>query len=53
MLDQALVLPLLVDWEDVPLAVQPWVRNFKWKRFAGSTFHEIWFDDTAPERRIP
>ena len=53
MLDHALVLPLLVDWEDVPLVVQPWVHNFKWKRFTSSVFHDIWFDDTAPERRIP
>ena len=51
--DQALAVPLLVDWIDLEMLVQPWVHDFNLKRFGGSVFHDVWFDDTAPERALP
>ena len=52
-LDQALALPIYVDWRDTRILVQPWVHDFNLKRFSGSVFHDVWFDDTAPERPLP
>ena len=52
-LDEALALPLLVDRADLQFLVQPWVHGFNLKRFGGSVFHDVWFDDTAPERPLP
>ncbi len=52
-LDQALALPLLVDWFNPEILVQPWVHNFNPPRFPGSAFHGVWFDDTAPDRALP
>ena len=51
--DEALALPLLVDWINLEVLVQPWVHDFNLKRFGGSVFHDVWFDDTAPERVSP
>ena len=52
-LDNALALPMLVDWTDFEMLVQPWVNGFNLKRFGGSVFHDVWFDDSAPERALP
>ena len=52
-LDQALALPIYVDWLDPQILVQPWVHNFNLNQFGGSVFHGIWFDETAPERTLP
>ena len=52
-LSEALAIPLFVDWRDTQVVLQPWVHGYKPKRFAGSTFHGVWFDDTAPERSLP
>lgn len=49
-LNEALAIPLFVDWRDTMAVVQPWVHGYNPKRFASSTFHEVWFDETAPER---
>lgn len=50
---EALALPLLVDWIDFQVLLQPWVHGFNLKRFGGSVFHDVWFDDSAPERPLP
>ena len=52
-LSEALAIPLHVDWRDTLVVLQPWVHGYNQKRFAGSTFHDVWFDDTAPERSLP
>ena len=52
-LSEALAIPLYVDWRDTQVVLQPWVHGYNPKRFAGSTFHDVWFDDTAPERSLP
>lgn len=52
-LNEALALPLYVDWRDTLAVVQPWVNGYNPKRFASSTFHGVWFDETAPERNLP
>ncbi len=52
-LSEALAIPLFVDWRDTQVVLQPWVHGYNPKRFAGSTFHDVWFDDTAPERSLP
>lgn len=49
-LNEALAIPLYVDWRDTMAVVQPWVHGYNPKRFASSTFHGVWFDETAPER---
>ena len=52
-LEHALALPLLVNWADPEMLVQPWVHDFNMKRFGGSVFQDVWFDDTAPDRALP
>ena len=52
-LSAALAIPLYVDWRDTLVVLQPWVHGYNPKRFAGSTFHDVWFDNTAPERSLP
>ena len=52
-LERALVVPLLVGRIESETIVQPWVHGFNLKRFGGSVFHDVWFDDTAPERQLP
>ena len=52
-IDEALALPLLADRFDFEVLLQPWVNGFNLKRFGGSIFHDVWFDDTAPERALP
>ena len=53
LIDEALALPLYVDRHDFEIMLQPWVHDFNLKRFGGSVFHDVWFDDTAPERPLP
>ena len=52
-LEKALVVPLFVGYLEDQVLLQPWVHGFNLKRFGGSAFHDVWFDDTAPERAIP
>ena len=52
-LNEALALPLYVDWRDTLAVTQPWVHGYNPKRFASSTFHKVWFDETAPIRNLP
>ena len=52
-LNESLALPLLVDWRDSEMVIQPWVHDFDLKRFGGSVFHDVWFDESAPERVLP
>ena len=52
-LERALVVPLLVGYPERQIILQPWVHGFNLKRFGGSVFHDVWFDDTAPQRPLP
>ena len=52
-MERALVVPLFVGYLDDQVLLQPWVNGFNLKRFGGSVFHDVWFDDTAPERALP
>ena len=51
--ERALVIPLLVDWADIELKLQPWVNGFAPPRFSSSAFYNVWFDDEAPRRELP
>ncbi len=51
--ERALVLPMIVDWVDFEINIQPWVNDFKLPTFGRSVFKDVWFDDTAPERELP
>ena len=52
-LERALVVPLFVGYLEDQVLLQPWVNGFNPKRFGGSVFHDVWFDDSAPERALP
>ncbi len=51
--DRALVLPMVVDWVDFEINVQPWVHDFALPRFNHSVFKDVWLDETAPTRELP
>ena len=40
-----------VGW--LPVRIQPYVHGFTGATFPRSLFHNVWMDDTAPERPIP
>ena len=52
-MERALVVPLFVGYLEDQVLLQPWVNGFNLKRFGGSVFYDVWFDDTAPERALP
>ncbi len=35
------------------VGVQPWVHDLEIPKYRGSIFHDVWLDDTAPERSLP
>lgn len=52
LLDNALVVPLRLysgTWYYVQ--VQPWVHGYAVGRYGGSSFKDVWFDDTYPGPR--
>ena len=51
-LDQALALPLLMNWGGVDVITQPWVHGLRIPKFPSSAFHGVWFDESAPERPL-
>ncbi len=52
-LEEALALPMLISWTGYELVVQPWVHGFNITQYPSSVFHDVWFDETAPERALP
>ena len=52
-LANALVLPLDAGYATEMAVVQPWVHGFVNPGQGGSVFHNVWFDNTAPERQFP
>ncbi len=52
-LDQALAIPIWAFESSVALLVQPWVHELKYRKYPGSAFHEVWLDETAPDRTLP
>ena len=53
LIDEAYVLPLLLLKTGRVLAIQPWVQDLQYPIFTGSTFREVWLNESAPERTLP
>ncbi len=51
--DRALVLPMVVDWFDFEINVQPWVHNFELPTYGHSVFKDVRLDETVPHRELP
>ena len=53
LLENAIAVPL---WRAVPeyyIAVQPWVHDYHVPKWGGARFEDTWFDDKAPDRKLP
>lgn len=53
LINEAYVLPLLLLKTGRVLAIQPWVQDLQYPIFTGSTFREVWLNESAPERTLP
>ena len=52
LIDQALVLPIGWDTKVSYWSFQTWVNGFVWPKYGGSKFKDVWFDETAPKRKL-
>ncbi len=52
-LGQAIALPILSSGPTFEIAVQSYVHGFEILPYPGSAFHNVWLDETAPERALP
>ena len=53
LIDQALVIPVAIDEVVERIIVQPWVHGLSRPKYTGSMFHDVWLDDSAPDRPLP
>ncbi len=51
-LDDALALPLEIQKLNFEVLVQPWVQGLEFRKYTGSAFHNVWLDDSAPQRTL-
>ena len=51
--DNVLVIPIRVIRPAPTYRVHSWVHGFDPPKFAGSIFHKVWLDETAPKRELP
>ena len=52
MLDDALAIPLVTSELPINYRVQPWVQDFAFPTYHNSIYHDVWFSDGAPERKL-
>ena len=51
--ENALVIPIVVERSLPKYRVHPWVHDLNPPKYAGSVFHNVWLDETAPQRELP
>ncbi len=51
--ENALVIPISVLPQTEFFRTHAWVHDLKPPKYAGSVFHKVWLDDTAPKRELP
>ena len=50
---QALVIPIEAFYGVDSYRIHPWVHGLQPPKYPGSTFHNVWLDQRAPNRKLP